>query len=154
MTFIDPDGLSSTCSACHKVSISASRFCPSQSFCSSLISRLLLSPLLLMPQAPLRRKLLQELDDIDQAHKRARCYNYGLVLCLPHQRRPRSDWDLPIFNFYALGTCTVQGTLASTGRRSSQSRTSLFRLSFASLLIIHFIEICICSRPMYCTQEM
>jgi hypothetical protein len=71
------------------------------------------------------------------------CYDYGLMLCLlthlPHWRRPRSVWDLPIFNFYALGTCTVQGTLSSDGRRSSQSRTSLSRLSFVSLLIIRFL---------------
>jgi hypothetical protein len=52
------------------------------------------------------------------------------------QRRPRIS---PIFNFYTLGTCTVQGTFSSDGKRSSQSRTSLFRLSFASLLIIRFL---------------
>jgi hypothetical protein len=47
------------------------------------------------------------------------CYDYGLMLCLlthlPHQRRPRSAWDLPIFNFYALGTCTVKEMLLSMG---------------------------------------
>jgi hypothetical protein len=39
-------------------------------------SHLLLSPLPLMPEVPLRRKLLKELDDIDQAHKRARLSLY------------------------------------------------------------------------------